>query len=405
MKGVVKIVDYRFSEEQELFRESIKEFCASEIIPKTKKLEGAKKMPEDIIKALAKFELLGMVVDPEYGGLGTDVVTAGIAAEELARADSSCAIPVLFLVETSWGHLLDKYGTEKAKKEIFPKVIKGEQFLGIATTESDIGSDLGSMKTKISKKGNKYIINGEKMYISGVAEAMEYGGGHVTLARMKPELGTRGMCMFYLPLKDTPGITPTYIEDIGREGISCGGFDIKNVEIPEHYLLAEENKGFYIVHEGYELARGLIALVCAGAASKALDNGIAYIKERRAFGRAIGKYEGIQFKLAEHHVRIQALRELGYKALWTYDQEIHGKASRFDVSMAIAMAKSVAPIWSFDAINDVMQWQGAFGYTKECEDQKAWRGVRSFTLAEGSSEIMKLIVARELLGKEFLAYR
>ncbi len=399
------MVDYKFSEEQELFRESIKEFCASEIVPKTESLVGAKQMPEDIIKALAKFELLGMIIDPNYGGLGSDVVTAGIAAEELARADISCAIPVLFLVETSWGHLLDKYGTEEAKKEILQKVIKGERFIGIASTESDIGSDLGSMKTKISKKGNKYIINGEKMYISGVAEAMKYGGGHVTLAKMAPELGTRGMCMFYLPLKDTPGITPTYVEDIGREGISCGGFDIKNVEIPKHYLIGEENKGFYIVHEGYELARGLIALVCAGAASKALENGIAYIKERKAFGRPIGKYEGIQFKLADHYVRIQALRELAYKALWTYDQEIQGKASRFEVSMAIALAKSVAPLWAFDAINDVMQWQGAFGYTKECEDQKAWRGVRSFTLAEGSSEIMKLIIARELLGKEFLAYR
>jgi acyl-CoA dehydrogenase len=399
------MVDYNFSEEQELFRESMKEFCASEIVPKTEKLEGATQMPEEVIKALAKFELLGMVIDPEYGGLGTDVVTAGIAAEELARADPSCAIPVLFLVGTSWGHVLDKYGTEEAKKEILPKAIKGEQIIGIATTESDIGSDLANMKTKISKKGNKYVINGEKMYISGVAEAVNYGGGHVTLARMTPELGTRGMCMFYLPLKDTPGITPTYVEDIGREAISCGGFDIKNVEIPKHYLIGEENKGFYIVHEGYELARGLISLVCAGAAAKALENGIAYIKERKAFGRPIGKYEGIQFKLAEHHVKIQALRELGYKALWTYDQEIQGKASRFDVSMAIAMAKSVAPFWSFDAINDVMQWQGAFGYTKECQDQKAWRGVRSFTLAEGSSEIMKLIIARELLGKDFLAYR
>ena len=399
------MVDYNFSEEQELFRESMKEFCASEIVPKTEKLEGARQMPEEVIKALAKFELLGMVIDPEYGGLGTDVVTAGIAAEELARADPSCAIPVLFLVGTSWGHVLDKYGTEEAKKEILPKAIKGEQIIGIATTESDIGSDLANMKTKISKKGNKYVVNGEKMYISGVAEAVNYGGGHVTLARMTPELGTRGMCMFYLPLKDTPGITPTYVEDIGREAISCGGFDIKNVEIPKHYLIGEENKGFYIVHEGYELARGLIALVCAGAAAKALENGIAYIKERKAFGRPIGKYEGIQFKLAEHHVKIQALRELAYKALWTYDQEIQGKASRFDVSMAIAMAKSVAPFWSVDAISDVMQWQGAFGYTKECQDQKAWRGVRSFTLAEGSSEIMKLIIARELLGKDFLAYR
>ncbi len=399
------MVDYTFTEEQELFRESIREFCASEIVPKTEKLEEVRCMPKDIIKSMADFELLGMVIDPEYGGLGTDTVTAGIAAEELARADPTCSIPVLFLVGTSWGHVIDRYGTEEAKKELFPKAIKGEEIIGIATTESDIGSDLANMKTKISKKGDKYVINGEKMYISGVAEAMEYGGGHVTLARMKPELGTRGMCLFYLPLKGVKGITPTYVEDLGREAISCGGFNIENVEIPKHYLIGEENKGFYLVHEGYELARGLISLVCAGAASKALENGIAYIKERKAFGKPIGKYEGVQFKLAENYVRIQALRELGYKALWTYDRELQGKASRFEVSLAIAMAKSVAPIWAFEAINDVMQWQGAFGYSKECEDQKAWRGVRSFTLAEGSSEIMKLIIARELLGKEFLAYR
>ncbi len=398
------MVDYSFTEEQELFRESMREFCAREITPKAEMLEQAKEMPEEIIKALAGFELLGMMVDPEYGGLGTDPVTLGIAAEELGRADPSCAVPVFFLVVNSWSYVLNKYGTDEAKQEILPKSVKGEQFVGIATTESDIGSDLGNMKTKIRSEGDKYVVNGEKMYISGIGEATKYSGGHVTLAKMT-DAGTRGLSLFYLPLKDTPGITPTYIEELGREGISFGGFNIENVEIPKRYLIGEENKGFYIVHEGYELARGLIGLVCVGAASKALDNGIAYIKERKAFGKPIGKYEGIQFKLAEHYVRIQALRELTYKALWTYDQEMKGQASRFDVSMAIAMSKSVCSNWAFDAINDVMQWQGAFGYTKECPDQKALRGVRSFTLAEGSVEIMKLIIARELLGKEFLAYR
>ncbi len=396
------MVDYEFTEEQELFRESLREFCAREITPKLEKLETASEIPEDIIKALAGFELLGMVIDPEHGGLGADAVTAGIAAEELGRADPSCAIPVYFLVVNSWAHVLEKYGTEEAKRELLPKIIKGELFLGIATTESDMGSDLGAMKTKIRSEGSKYVVNGEKMYISGIGEAIKYGGGHITLAKMTEGKGTRGLNLFYLPLKDTPGITPTYIEELGREGISFGGFNIENVEIPKRYLLGEENKGFYIVHEGYELARGLIGLVCVGAASKSLDNGIAYIKERKAFGKPIGKYEGIQFKLAEHHVKIQALRELTYKALWTYDRESEGKASRFDVSMAIAMSKSIASHWAFDAINDVMQWQGAFGYTKECPDQKALRGVRSFSLAEGSAEIMKLIISRNLIGREFV---
>lgn len=399
------MLDYTFSEEQELFRESLKEFCKKKIVPRTKEIEEKEEIPLDLIKEMAKFELLAATVSPDYGGIGLDAVTAGIVAEELARADMTCSIPVLFLVENSWGHVLNKYGTEEAKKEILPKVTRGESFLGIATTESGVGSDLAGMITIAKKVNEGYILNGEKNYISGVREAKELNGGYVTLVKQTPEQGTRGMTMLYVPI-NAKGISTTLDKDMGREAISIGGFNIENVKIPKHYLIGEENKGFYIVHEGYEFARGLIALVCVGAALKSLENGIAYIKERKAFGNPIGKYEAIQFALAEHYTRLQMARDFAYKALWTYDKEQkEGKFSRFEVSKVIAMSKMLTPIWAFDAINDVMQWQGAFGYTKECEDQKALRGVRSFTLAEGSHEIMKLIVARELLGKEFIAYK
>lgn len=398
------MLDYTFSEEQELFRESLRDFCEKKILPSAGELEVKKEISKKTLKDLAEFELLAMTVPEKYGGINASAVTAGIAAEELARADLTCSIPVVFLVEASWGYLFSKYGTEEAKSENLPLVTKGERFLGIATTESEVGSDLEGMRTKIAKTENGYIINGEKNYISGVREAIKWGGGHVTLAKQTPELGVRGMTLFYLPLT-SKGITPTYYEDIGREAISCGGFNIADVQIPKHYLIGEENKGFYIVHEGYELARGLIALVCVGAASKVLENGIRYIKERKCFGKPLAKYEGIQFSLAEHYAKLQAVRELAYKALWLYDREKEGKAARFEVSKAIALAKLLSPLWAFDAINDVMQWQGAFGYTKECVDQRALRGVRSFTLAEGSSEIMKIIIARELLGKEFIPYK
>ncbi len=398
------MLNYTFTEEQEMFRESLQDFCAKKIVPIIKTLEEQKEIPKNLLKELANFELLAMTVSEKYGGINASAVTTGIAAEELGKADPTCSIPVTFLVEASWGYLLNKYGNEDAKSEILPKVTKGEQFLGIATTESDAGSDLSAMRTKITKTEKGYLVNGEKNYISGVREAIKWGGGHVTLAKQTIELGTRGLTMFYLPL-NSKGITPSYFEDLGREAISCGGFNIENVEIPKYYLIGEENKGFYIVHEGYELARGLISLVCVGAATKALENGMRYIKERKCFGQPIAKYEGIQFALAEHYSKLQAARELAYKALWLFDREKEGKAKRFEVSKAIAMAKMLSPIWSFQAINDVMQWQGAFGYTKECPDQTALRGVRSFTLAEGSTEIMKIIVARELLGKEFLPYR
>jgi acyl-CoA dehydrogenase len=398
------MLDFTFSEEQEMFRESLREFCEKSIKPRLEEMEQKKEIPADVIKSMAEFELLGASVSEEYGGAGLDAVTAGIVAEELGRTDPTCSIPVLFLVECSWAHVFNKYGTTDAKSEILSKVVKGELMLGIATTEADAGSDLGSTRTRIEKTSDGYVVTGEKSYISLVREAIKYGGGHVTLAKLTPELGVRGMALFYLPLT-AEGITPTYYEEFGREGVSCGGFNIDNVKIPAHYLIGEENRGFYIVHEGYEYARGLIALVCVGAAQKALENGVNYIKERKAFGKPIGKYEGIQFPLAEHYTKLEAAKLLAYKALWQFDKEKEGKYTRFEVSKAIAMAKLVAPHWAFNAINDVMQWQGAFGYTKECADEKALRGVRSFTLAEGSTEVMKLIVAREILGRDFIAYK
>jgi acyl-CoA dehydrogenase len=156
--------------------------------------------------------------------------------------------------------------------------------------------------------------------------------------------------------------------------------------------------------QGFDFARAIIALVCCGAAMAALDSGMEYVKQRRAFTQPIGRFEGIQFKLAEDYTRVDAARLLAYRATWMYDQEQRNKAfDRFEVTKAIAEAKMLAPVTAFEAINDVLQWFGAFGYTLDCPIEMALRGVRSYMLAEGSTEIMKIIVARELLGKEFTA--
>jgi len=397
-------MDFEFTEEQEMFRESVREYCERKIVPVALEMEETREIPKEIVKGLAELGLLGCTAAPEYGGSGLNAVSAGVIAEELGRADPTGSIPVFYLVQASWGFVLNKYGTEEAKKEIFPKVVAGDWFLGIATTESDAGSDVAACRTTIKKEGDDYVVNGEKMYISGVRESAQGGGGHLTIAKQNPDLGTRGMTMFYLPLT-AEGITPTYIVDLGREGISCGGFSIDDVKIPKHYILGEENRGFYIVHEGYEFARGLIAVICASAGLKSLENGMNYIKERKVFGTALGKFEEINFRLAEHYTRLSVLKDLAYKALWTFDREQEGKGSRFETSKIIAMAKMFASDWACNAINDVMQWQGAFGYSRECPDQAAWRAIRSFALAEGTREVMKMIVARELLGKDFIAYK
>jgi acyl-CoA dehydrogenase len=274
---------------------------------------------------------------------------------------------------------------------------KGEIFCGIASTESDTGSDLGNMITTIKPDGDGYVVNGAKNYISGVREASANGGGHVTLARQDLDAGVRGCTLFYLPL-GSEGIEISQDREMGREGMSTGGFRIDNVSIPKHYLIGEENKGFYIIHEGYEAARGIIACVCAGAALKALENATAYMKERKTFGQPLARYQGMQFPLAEHWSRMMMVRDWGYKALRIMEQEKAGKATRFESSQSIAVAKLWAPIWAFDAINFAMQVQGAYGYSLECTEQKALRAIRSFGWAEGTSEVMRLIIAREVLG-------
>ena len=397
-------MDFTFTEEQEMIRESVRDFAQSKIAPIALEMEKTKKIPLDVIKGMAELGLLACTADEKYGGSGLDAVTTGIIGQELARGDPTGSIPVFWLVQASWGYLLNKYGTEQAKKEIFPKVCSGEWFLGIATTESDAGSDVNGTRTMIKKVDDGFIVSGEKMYISGTREAHEGGGGHLTIAHQDLEKGARGMTMFYLPLTDK-GITPQYLDDMGREGISCGGFSIDDVKIPAHYIIGEEMKGFYYVHEGYEYARGLIAAICAAAGDKSLENGMAYIKERKCFGTAIGKFEEVNFRLAEHHTRMHMLHNMAFESLLSIDLEQQGKATRFETAKKIAMAKMFCSDWACAAANDVMQWQGAFGYTHECQDNAIYRAVRSFAWAEGTKEIMKMIVARELLGKDFVAYK
>jgi acyl-CoA dehydrogenase len=196
------------------------------------------------------------------------------------------------------------------------------------------------------------------------------------------------------------------LEDWGRRGVSAGGFSMEGVEIPADYLIGEENKGFYLTMEGFDFARAIIGVVCCGAALSVLEQSMEYIKMRSTFGQPIAKYQGVQFKLAEHWTKLDAARLLAYRALWTYAKAHAGdRVGRFDVTRACAEAKLMAPILAFEAINDAIQWYGAFGYTSDNPMRLALEGVRSYYWAEGAMEIMRIIVARELLGKAYVAYR
>jgi acyl-CoA dehydrogenase len=397
------MLDYTFTEEQELLRITVREFCNREIKPRIKQMMKERKIPDEIIKGMADLGILGMTVPEKYGGPGYDAVSVGIVAEEIGRADPTVSIPVFFLVDNAWSYLISKYGTEALKQEYLPDVVKGKKIIGIASTEPSFGSDVASMTTVAIKHGNSYTVNGEKSYISLVRDIKEHGGGFVTVTKTSPEKsGTSGTSLVFLPYSESH-FDITYLEEMGREGSSWGAFQIKDYDVPEKYLIGKENEGFKIIHEGFEFARALISVISAGAALESIGRGVEYMKNRIAFGKPISKFQGLQFQVAENTAKMETARDMGYKALWIYDQEQKFKRyTRFQVSKEIAKAKLLSTTWAFDAINDALQWQGAFGYSKDCPEEWALRGIRSFQLAEGSREIMKLIIARETIGKDYM---
>ncbi len=403
-------MDFGWNEEQRLWRQTVRDFAQREIAPRVREIDSQERIPGEIIAGMAELGLLAPVCAEEVGGAGMDWTLAAIAAEELGRADISLAVPVLYLVEAAWGFIFDRYGAPELRAEILPRVTAGQAFLGIATTEPGGGSDiLGACRTKGVRDGADWVLNGEKMFISGVRESLEMGGIHLLLARTDPdpEAGHKAFTFFALPLKDTPGVTPTFFEDMGRMGISTGGFALEDVRLPDGHVVGEVNRGFYHAMEGFSAARVLIGATCVGAAEAVLEMGMEHVKERRAFGRPLAAFEGIQFPLADRYADLESVRLLVYKAAWTMDQKYGpGTRTHYDIALAAALAKLRAPVVGFQIMNEVADWFGAMAYTKEAPIEMGIRGIRSYSIgAEGTMNIMRLIIARELLGSEFLPYR
>lgn len=401
-------MEFGFNAEQQMWRKAVRDLAQREIKPRVREYDTSGQIPDEIIKGMAQMGLLALTVPEEYGGMGADWTMACIAAEELARADISLALPVLYLVEAAWGLVLARYGSEQLKRELLPRVCAGEAFLGIATTEPGGGSDIvGATRCRAVQEGGEWVLNGEKMYISGVRESGRMGGVHLTLFRTADAADHRAFTFIAVPLRDTPGITPTLIEDMGRAGISTGGFAMENVRLPDHYRVGELNRGFYHAMEGFSAARTLIGATCVGATEAALEMGMDWIKQRKSFGRPIASYEGIQFPLADLWARLEGTRLSVYKAAWEMDRFYQrGEGGHHPIALAAAIVKLQAPLLAWDALNEVANWYGAAAYSKEYPIEMGIRGVRSYSIgAEGTVNIQRLIIARELLGPEFLPYR
>jgi acyl-CoA dehydrogenase len=415
-------MDFGWTAEQEMWRKAVRDFAQGEIAPRVREIDTHGEIPIEIIKGMAQVGLLALTVPEEYGGMGADWTMACIAAEELGRADISLAIPVLYLVEAAWGFVFARYGSEQLKQELLPKVCAGDAFLGIATTEPGGGSDiLGATRSRADRDGQGWVLNGEKMYISGVRESQQMGGIHLTLVRTVPRVDVGGIgdhrsfTFYAVPMRDegtgglVNGIMPTLIEDMGRSGISTGGFAMEDVRLPDHHRVGELNRGFYHAMEGFSAARALIGATCVGATEAGFAMGTEWIKERAAFGRPLASYEGIQFPLADLWAELEGVRLNVYKAAWEMDrfyQSDGASGGHHDIAMAAAIVKLRAPLLAWNALNEIANWFGAAAYSKEYPIEMGIRGVRSYSIgAEGTVNVQRLVIARELLGSEYMPYR
>lgn len=397
------------SEEERMWRESVREFCEREVAPLSRKIESEGRIPRELIRKLGEFGLLGLLIPEEYGGQGATFTMACIALEELGRADMSMAVPVFTLVHNGWGFMVWQYAKEELREELWPRAARGELWIGIASTEPQGGSDVAAIRTKMERRGDKWVVSGEKIFISGVREARELGGGFFTLVRTGPlELRHKGITAIFLPF-DREGIEITLFEDMGRRGISTGGFKLHNVEIEDKHILGELNRGFYYAMEGFNIARVLLSAACIGAAERALEMTVEWAKQRVLFGTPIAKFEAVGFRIVEDWLRLQMAKMVVYRAAWYLDRFYKSGKKEPPVSVVnkwCAAAKIVGPETAFEVIKNCMLIHGAIAYTTELPLEMALRGVFSYVIgAEGAQNIMRIILTREILGREYVAYK
>jgi len=380
---------FGFTEAQEMFRREVRTFAQREIAPGAAARAKGDHFPREIIKRVAEMGLMGLNLPEKYGGQTVDWVTLGIAVEEIARADFNLALPATL---SSGAGIALRLAPEEVQEEWLPPLIRGDILLCLATTEPGIGSDVARMQCRAIRQDGFYILQGEKTSVTMGYQA-EAG---IIFAKTDPTAGAYGVTAFLVPL-NSPGVSRSRIPDMGCKPMGRASIIFDNARVPEKYRLGDEGKGFYLVMSQFDVIRVCLGLMCIGIATTSLEDAINYAKQRTAFGKPIARFEGISFKIAEAATLLEAGRLLCYRTLWLKDQGLkHTKES--------AMCKWWCPKIAVRVIHDALLIHGHFGYSEELPLEQRLRDVIGWELADGSAEIMKIIISRELMGREFLPY-
>lgn len=379
-------LNFDFTEEQERFRQTVRKYALKKLTPRSVYWDQHEEFPWDAVKEMAQMGLMGLVHSKRLGGQEKGLVDLGIAVEELARGDAVCGFVVA--VQNAWGLLVD-WG-----EDLIRDVVKGTKVFAIGATEPGIGSDATNPETTAVRQGDEWVINGAKRYISFAPAAYAMG----TTCRTLP--GSKGMHgISYIKIElDRPGVTTVPISEFGIRAHQLGHIVLKDVRVPASNMMAEEHRGMYAVFDRWGIMRILNTLVSVGTAEQALADTIEYVKKRKAFGRPIGKFEAVQFRVVEDYTNLELTKLMAYQGLWLADQ------GRLPNIKEAAMVKSFGAVAAARCVDNCIQNQGALGYTSELLLQR-YRDARAMQLANGSIDIMKLMLGRLLLGNECIPYR
>jgi alkylation response protein AidB-like acyl-CoA dehydrogenase len=382
-------VDFNFTEEQQHLRRSVREFAQGEIAPHVMEWDEASHFPMEIIPKLGEMGLLGVIFPEEYGGAGLGYIEYVIAIEELARVDGSVGLIVAAHNSLCSNHIF-KFGTEAQKKKYLAPLASGKKIGAWSLTEPEAGSDAGGTRTTARRDGDFWVLNGAKTFTTNG----HYADFCVAMAVTDKSKGSHGISAFILE-KGTPGFKPGKKENkLGMRASDTSEVIFSDCRVPAENLLGPEGEGFTGSLKILDGGRISIAALALGMAQGALDAAVSYAKQRKQFGQAISEFQAIQFKLADMATEVEAARLLVYQAAWLADR----KDVRF--TRESSMAKLFASEVAVRVANECVQVHGGYGFIKDYPAEKYYRDVKLCTIGEGTSEIQKLVIARQLLGKK-----
>ena len=380
-------MNFDLNEEQLLLKETIKDFVEREVIPKATEWDEKEEVPLDVLKKLGEMGILGMPIESKYGGSELDAVSIAVVIEELARGDGSLALTVAAHNGLASGHILN-FGTEEQKKKYLPDLASGKKIGAWGLTEPGSGSDASAMKTKAVKDGDNWILNGSKMFITNGS----IGEIFVILASTSPENKQKGITAFILEKGDVGFHSGKKLLKMGMRSSDTSELILENVKIPDSRRLGELNQGFINTLMILDKGRVSIGALSIGLAQAALDASMKYVHERETFGKLLKDHDTIRNMFADMQVDIDAARLLIYRAAAL---SALGKNFTLEASIGKLFASEMA----MRVTNKGIQIHGGYGYIREFPVERLLRDAKLCDIGEGSSEIQRMVIAREMLKK------